>query len=209
MIFVGRAGLPAERTTHAERRGPATPVPPSTTSRNMREHLERHGFATARAGVDRLCEHFFALSVDARDISARGSTSWPPPGKMVYAAVRSSGVTSPVPSASDGTSGRPFSPASDASRSTARDPTRCCRSTAAALFDSSSAARSVSASGCSPSALRGDPFGIARRGSRDRRFVQHRHRRKPVLERRRVDERLERRPGCRRPRVARLNVLRM
>src|SRR5262249_61203039 len=42
-----------------------------------------------------------------------------------------------------------------ASRSTAREPTSCWRSAAAALFDSRSAARSVIASGCSPCALRG------------------------------------------------------
>src|SRR5207249_5332550 len=48
----------------------------------------------------------------------RGRAISPPPGKIVYAAVRSIGVTRPVPSASDGTSGSPDSPALLASRST-------------------------------------------------------------------------------------------
>ena len=60
-----------------------------------------------------------------------------------------------MPSDSDGTSGMSRSPTCEASRSTGREPTRCCSALAARLFDSSSAARSVSASGVSPSALRG------------------------------------------------------
>src|ERR1051325_1866608 len=72
----------------------------------------------------------------------RGRTRSPPPGKIVYAAVRSRGVTSPDPRASDGTSGRSFSPASDATCRTRPLPTRCCSAAAAALFDSDSAARS-------------------------------------------------------------------
>src|SRR5437867_2474175 len=63
---------------------------------------------------------------------ARGRATWPRPGNIVYAAVRSSGVTSPVPSASDGTSGSPFSPAFLARRSTGPDPSCCCRLAAAA-----------------------------------------------------------------------------
>ncbi len=86
---------------------------------------------------------------------ARGATARPPFGNAANAAVRSSGVTSPVPSDSDGTSGMSRRPTSDASRSTGREPTRCCSAVAARLFDSISAARSVSASGVSPSALRG------------------------------------------------------
>ena len=87
---------------------------------------------------------------------ARGRTDRPPFGNVANAAVMSSGVTRPVPSDSDGTSGSPSSPTSDASRNTGREPSFCCSMVAARLLDSSSAARSVSASGVSPLALRGD-----------------------------------------------------
>ena len=86
---------------------------------------------------------------------SRGRTASPPLGNMAKAVVIASGVTRPVPSASDGTSGRSSSPARAASASTRRDPTCCCSSVAARLFDSSSAARSVSASGASSRTLRG------------------------------------------------------
>src|SRR5258705_4441 len=69
------------------------------------------------------------------------------------------GVTSPVPSASDGTSGSPSSPASLARRRMGLEPTCCCKPAAAALFDSSSAARSVSASGWIPPSFPGFPSG--------------------------------------------------
>ena len=85
----------------------------------------------------------------------RGRTASPPLGNTAKAAVMSSGVTTPVPSESEGTSGRSRRPTSEASRSTGREPTRCCSAVAARLLDSISAARSVSASGVSPRALRG------------------------------------------------------
>ena len=88
-------------------------------------------------------------------VMSRGRTEKPPFGNTANAAVNASGVTSPVPSASDGTSGRSSRPACDASRSTRRVPTCCCSSVAARLFDSSSAARSVSSSGASSLTLRG------------------------------------------------------
>ena len=74
----------------------------------------------------------------------------------------------------------------------ARDPIRCCSTVAARLSDSSSAARSVSASGASASALRGD-HSSGPCGATWPRSDEHRHRREAVLERRGVEERLERR----------------
>ena len=65
----------------------------------------------------RLRKHFVAVGVET-DSTPRGAREPPPAGNIVYAAVKSSGVTRPVPSASDGTSGRSRSPASDARRRT-------------------------------------------------------------------------------------------
>ena len=134
----------------------------------------------------------------------RGRTAKPPFGNIAKAAVRSSGVTSPVPSDSDGTSGRSSSPASEASLRTGRDPRRCCNAVAARLFDSMSAARSVSASGVSPRALRGahssGPCG--RMFASPSRTVTGEN---PWSSAAAYSSGLNADPGCRRLRVARLN----
>src|SRR5262245_36877404 len=91
----------------------------------------------------------------------RALTESPVPGKIEYASARSRGDTTPVPSDKDGTSGKSLNPAVVARRITARDPTDCCRSAAAALFDSRSAARSVISSGWSPCEAPGFHSGLS------------------------------------------------
>ena len=190
MIVVGRAGLSGDRSAHAER-------------------------ARRRAGaaLDDVAQHAGHLKRDRRaDQLLRGR-----PADRRPAGRRSRRPKSSRAAARPGRrretscrrrSDRAARPRRCRARATARRadrsgrrrrpaaapramPTRCCRSAAAALFDSSSAARSVSASGCSPFAARA-PLGIARRGDVPQ-VRQHRHRRVAVRERRGVDERLERR----------------
>ena len=125
-------------------------------------------------------------------------------GNIAKAAVRSSGVTSPVPSDSEGTSGKSRSPALDASCRTGRDPNRCCSAVAARLFDSMRAARSVSASGVSPVALRGAHSS----GPCGRMFTSPSRTdtgEKPCSSAAAKSSGLNADPGCRRLRAARLN----
>ena len=88
-------------------------------------------------------------------VMSRGRTAKPPLGNTENAVVSDSGVTSPVPSASDGTSGRFVQTCPIGDTKMRRVPTRCWRSVAARLLDSISAARNVSASGASSLTLRG------------------------------------------------------
>ena len=59
------------------------------------------------------------------DLMARGRTAYPPFGNTAKAVVSASGVTTPEPSDSDGTSGRSRMPAPEASRRKGREPMRC------------------------------------------------------------------------------------
>ena len=71
------------------------------------------------------CENTSSPSPSETDSTPRGVLNPPPDGKIENAAVRSSGVTTPVPSASDGTSGKSRRPESDARCRTAFDEMRC------------------------------------------------------------------------------------
>ena len=126
---------------------------------------------------------------------SRGRTASPPLGNIAKAAVSPSGVTSPVPSDSDGTFGR--SRKARIGRPgciTCRAPTRCCSTVAARLLDSISAARSVNASG----RLVADVAGAHSSGPCGRiesRPSRMRHRGESLLERGGKQERLECRTG--------------
>ena len=152
-------GLAAGRETSRPAAAPTSAVPRSMTSREHRHHLIRDLRRDHALGLDGVAQCRARRPHRAtRDDRARAhrepavrETSRTPPSIA-------SGVTSPVPSASDGTSGRFAKPALPASFSTCRDPDRCCSSVAARLFDSISAARSVSSSGASPLDVPRRPF---------------------------------------------------
>ena len=119
--------------------------------------------------------------------------------------MRSSGVTRPLPSASDGTSGWLFTPTFRASCSTGPEPICCCTNTAAALLDSSSAARSVSDSGMFARWSRGihTPSGAATATSRRPPTTDTGD--SPLSNAAAYTKGLKAEPGCRRLRVALLN----
>ena len=122
----------------------------------------------------------------------RGWTARPPLGNIENAAVRSSGVTRPVPSDSDGTSGMSRRPTigGEPQHRPRSDPLLQHRRGAVVRLEERRAKRQL---------IGGVRLGVARRPFLGtlRRHVsevrQHRHRRESVLERRGVQQRLERR----------------
>ena len=126
-----------------------------------------------------------------------GSTSVPSFAKAPYADTSESIVTSPDPSASDGTCGMPGMPNRSAYSAVAGMPTSSIIRTAARLLDTRSASRIVNVSSstwpsCGYPCTRGRQHRIAQ-------VPKNRGRSKTMLQRRGVQERLERRsrlPSC-------------
>ena len=127
-------------------------------------------------------------------VIARGRTAKPPFGNAANAVVKSSGVTTPDPSDSDGTSGRSRRPTSDARRSTGREPIACWSSGGGAVvrldhrLADRQRVRRLAARVARRPLLRPLRLDVRQTG-------QHRHRRVAVLERGREEKRLERGAG--------------
>jgi hypothetical protein len=84
-------------------------------------------------------------------VTKRGSGRWPSVANAAYAAVSSSGVTSAVPSTTDGCDGIRPRPNCSATPSTRRRPTSLARRTVGTFFDCDSACRMVTAPENEPS----------------------------------------------------------